>query len=299
MLPTAIQEEAIPLILGGCDVLAAAETGSGKTGAFALPILQLCVEEYREESEGKKGTIKDSKKSDEPPFIMSSVDRDSSISLASGGLTVQTRKENGWAGVRCTTGVTSGSYSFSVKCEDEGIVRVGVAAASTRLELGKDLVSYGFGGTGMKVQNNKFEKWGQAYGKEDVIGCYFSVEEGGRVKVGWTKNAKDLGLGYDEVVDKSKLVGGLFPMVAMKNAQCTFDFGAGGLGGLGGVAFGGANEGATVKVSGWCEEVGVKWLEWSDSSTADRRSNNNSLVASLTALAPLIAEQECCIPRLF
>lgn len=39
-LPTPIQTEAIPLILGGGDVMAAAETGSGKTGAFVLPILQ-------------------------------------------------------------------------------------------------------------------------------------------------------------------------------------------------------------------------------------------------------------------
>ena len=31
-LPTDIQDEAIPLILGGGDVMAAAETGSGKTG---------------------------------------------------------------------------------------------------------------------------------------------------------------------------------------------------------------------------------------------------------------------------
>lgn len=39
-LPTPVQTEAIPLILGGGDVMAAAETGSGKTGAFVLPILQ-------------------------------------------------------------------------------------------------------------------------------------------------------------------------------------------------------------------------------------------------------------------
>ena len=35
------QAEAIPLILGGGDVLMAAETGSGKTGAFCLPVLQV------------------------------------------------------------------------------------------------------------------------------------------------------------------------------------------------------------------------------------------------------------------
>ncbi|GMI03114.1 hypothetical protein TrRE_jg5840 [Triparma retinervis] len=247
MLPTAIQEEAIPLILGGGDVLAAAETGSGKTGAFALPVLQLCVEEYREKREGRRGLVKTDVRKEEPRFVMSTVDRDSSISLASGGLTVQTRKENGWAGVRCTTGVSSGSYSFTVKCEDEGIVRAGVASSKARLELGKDPVSYGFGGTGVKVQSSNFEKWGESYGKGDVVGCYFSIEQDGRVKVGWTKNGKDLGIGYDEIVEKSKLEGGLFPMVAMKNAQCTFDLGAGGLGSLGGVAFSRADEAVQVK----------------------------------------------------
>ena len=38
--PTAIQEKAIPLILAGRDVLARGRTGSGKTGAFALPAIQ-------------------------------------------------------------------------------------------------------------------------------------------------------------------------------------------------------------------------------------------------------------------
>jgi ATP-dependent RNA helicase DDX27 len=37
--PTEIQEQTIPLILKGSDVLLCAKTGSGKTGAFSLPIL--------------------------------------------------------------------------------------------------------------------------------------------------------------------------------------------------------------------------------------------------------------------
>ncbi len=38
--PTPIQEQTIPIILEGRDLLAAAETGSGKTAAYALPLLQ-------------------------------------------------------------------------------------------------------------------------------------------------------------------------------------------------------------------------------------------------------------------
>ncbi len=40
MQPTPIQSQAIPLILAGRDVLAAAQTGTGKTAGFTLPILQ-------------------------------------------------------------------------------------------------------------------------------------------------------------------------------------------------------------------------------------------------------------------
>ncbi|RZA28329.1 MAG: DEAD/DEAH box helicase, partial [Lysobacteraceae bacterium] len=41
--PTAVQEQAIPAVLAGKDVMAAAQTGTGKTAGFALPILQRLV----------------------------------------------------------------------------------------------------------------------------------------------------------------------------------------------------------------------------------------------------------------
>src|SRR5690242_8691134 len=42
--PTPIQREAIPLILTGRDLLAQAATGTGKTAAFALPLIQRLLE---------------------------------------------------------------------------------------------------------------------------------------------------------------------------------------------------------------------------------------------------------------
>ena len=43
--PTPVQAEAIPLMLGGRDLLAQASTGTGKTAAFALPMIQRLVED--------------------------------------------------------------------------------------------------------------------------------------------------------------------------------------------------------------------------------------------------------------
>lgn len=43
--PTPIQEKAIPLLLDGKDILGSAQTGTGKTAAFALPIIQSIYEQ--------------------------------------------------------------------------------------------------------------------------------------------------------------------------------------------------------------------------------------------------------------
>ena len=58
--PTPVQSGVIPLALKGKDILAAAQTGTGKTAAFALPILQILNEKAAE-----KNTLKSKAKAKE------------------------------------------------------------------------------------------------------------------------------------------------------------------------------------------------------------------------------------------
>ncbi len=51
--PTPIQEQAIPILLSGKDLLGCAQTGTGKTAAFAIPILQHLYME-RQQSVGQR-----------------------------------------------------------------------------------------------------------------------------------------------------------------------------------------------------------------------------------------------------
>ncbi|HDR9045512.1 TPA: DEAD/DEAH box helicase [Burkholderia vietnamiensis] len=52
--PTPIQQQAIPAVLGGGDLLAGAQTGTGKTAGFTLPILQRLHTFYTEHRGAKR-----------------------------------------------------------------------------------------------------------------------------------------------------------------------------------------------------------------------------------------------------
>ena len=51
--PTPIQRKAIPLVLSGRDLIGSAQTGTGKTAAFALPILSL-LDHHQPRRQGKE-----------------------------------------------------------------------------------------------------------------------------------------------------------------------------------------------------------------------------------------------------
>ena len=53
-IPTLVQQKAIPLVLEKKNVIVSAQTGTGKTAAFALPIVQLLFDEQEVEKKDKK-----------------------------------------------------------------------------------------------------------------------------------------------------------------------------------------------------------------------------------------------------
>ena len=55
--PTPIQEACIPLILEGRDILASAQTGTGKTAAFAIPVLQKILEKKKKNQSGIRALV--------------------------------------------------------------------------------------------------------------------------------------------------------------------------------------------------------------------------------------------------
>ena len=213
LLPTDVQAEAIPLILGGGDVLMAAETGSGKTGAFCLPILQIVQETLINQLEGKSSRAPQK-------CILNYWDREEQMAISRDGLVCQSR-DKGWQGCRTTWGVVEEDrYYYEATVSDEGLCRIGWSTQEGRLELGKDDMGYGFGGTGKKSFNSQFDEYGEKFGKNDTMGCLLDLCA---KEISYSKNGKDLGIAFK--IDKDLIGKPFFAACTIKNAELVFNFG--------------------------------------------------------------------------
>lgn len=251
-LQTPVQDEAIPLILGGGDVMIAAETGSGKTGAFSLPMLQIVYETLRARADGKdaprrgkgkgKGGKKggrasggqgrggDAKASGRPVpkgtrVRLNRADRDARVAVDESGLTCQCRSmgKRDWFGVRANVGVLRGRWCFEATVADEGLARVGWARPNGTRNTGTDAMSFGYGGTGMKSHGGKYEKFGKVFSRDDTIGCLIDRSgPDGSGSISFTHNGTDLGVAFD--IPSSFQKSPLFPSIVLKNAEARFAF---------------------------------------------------------------------------
>ncbi|CAF0788217.1 unnamed protein product [Adineta steineri] len=227
LLPTDVQGEAIPMILGGGDVLMAAETGSGKTGAFCLPILQIVHETLRDIQEGNKGPRAGKQAaatSGAPSAVQLSFhDRSHGLAIDTDGLTCQSRDQRIWNGARSTKGVKGkGRYYFEVtQTEANGIVRVGWSVPVAQLDLGTDNLGFGYGGTGKKSFAKQFDDYGETYGVNDVIGSLLDLDQ---MKIRYFKNGKDLGNAFD--IPRPLQENTFFAHVCLKSCDAQINFGA-------------------------------------------------------------------------
>ncbi|WPT11010.1 ATP-dependent RNA helicase Ddx1 [Picochlorum sp. SENEW3] len=215
-LPTDIQAEVVPLILGGGDVMAAAETGSGKTGAFCLPVVQIVHERLRSRC------LTEAEDTDEVPTacVLSAQDRSSIVAISEDGLQCQARSDREWGGCRGTGCIyKEGKAYFEITVEDEGLCRVGWATRHGSLDIGTDTQSFGYGGTGKKSHGKKFEDYGESFGLHDVIGCWVDLSA---KTLGFTKNGRNLGAAY--TIPNALVKMPLYPAVCLKNAQVSFNF---------------------------------------------------------------------------
>ena len=214
----------------------AAETGSGKTGAFAIPAIQIVHETRRTAAAAAaaaaEAAAKGAAASSDAPLakkarlecsMLDTEDRSPMLAIAPDGLTCQCRLERDWGGVRATRGVLRGRAYFEAEIRDEGLCRFGWSTKAASLDLGTDKHGFGFGGTGKKSNDRKFDTYGEAFGKGDVIGCYADIRDAGDASVSFSKNGQPLGVAFEV----PRLTGALFPTICMKNAECGVSFGSG------------------------------------------------------------------------
>jgi ATP-dependent RNA helicase DDX1 len=313
-IPTAVQAEAMPLILTGGDVLVASETGSGKTGAFGLPVLQIVHEVLVERAKNevvrgnhdvagavtkqtankqKKVTKTNNEGKNKIPRL-SSTDRNALFAIdeeTSNGLKAESRAKHSWAGARCTTGYctsannkkhTKVAYECSVL--DDGLVRLGFSFVNASLDgLGTDASSWGYGGTGKKSHNKKFEDYGTKFGKGDVVTCMLNLET---MEISYALNGKEFpkqsAVAFK--LKKSSKAGDdvYFPAVCVKDAEVEMNFGSSPL-----------KFPEVLKRNGFiscaeCEEQNIKSFEEASQNNNSNASKGNGSTVSKKPLAIIL-----------
>lgn len=96
------------------------------------------------------------------------------------------------------------------------VLRAGWSIDASSLSLGEEPKSWGYGGTGKKSVNSKFENYGCNFSTGNVIGCFLEFEPGMMVRMAFTVDGKLQGNAYKfpvrDIGDAA-----LFPHIYTKN----------------------------------------------------------------------------------
>lgn len=227
-LPTDIQAEAIPMILGGGDVLMASETGTGKTCAFCVPLVQIVYEQIIENKNLTTNKPQQKKPTDDV-WSLSAVDRAADVVLSRDFLEIQS-KSGRWQGCRSNKGikktrqkvVSASRLYYEVVFAEQGLARVGWSFSDSSLDLGTDRMGFGYGGTAKKSNNKQFDDYGQPFGEKfDIVGCILDIRTG---ELSFTKNGRNMGVAYEIPLQKLESQA-IYPTLCVKNAGCQARFG--------------------------------------------------------------------------
>uniref|UniRef100_A0A8C0V706 B30.2/SPRY domain-containing protein n=1 Tax=Cyanistes caeruleus TaxID=156563 RepID=A0A8C0V706_CYACU len=134
-----------------------------------------------------------------------------------------------WAGARSTHGVTRGRVCFQARVSQilpgkEGSSEVWRTGNSRNSGKASERASYGFDGRGLKVENGKFQEFGESFGESDVIGCFADFEDPSLVSLSFSKNGRDLGAAF-RVRKDSLRERALLPHVLCKGCAVELNFG--------------------------------------------------------------------------
>ncbi|VDN98034.1 unnamed protein product [Rodentolepis nana] len=143
-----------------------------------------------------------------------------------------------WAGTRANYGVKSGKTFFEVKIvkelfidsTDESIddvthvLRVGWSMDKSGLTLGEELNSFGYGGTGKKSTDGKFEDYGSPFKEGDVVGAFLEFTDS-EVIMTFSVNGTNQGECFRFEKSSVGENAAFFPHVYVKNVEFSVNFG--------------------------------------------------------------------------
>ncbi|CXI81987.1 DEAD/DEAH box ATP-dependent RNA helicase, putative [Plasmodium berghei] len=197
-LPTAIQQESIPLILGGGDLCACAETGTGKTMSFIVSSLQIVHELFRnigaysksDNNNNKEMLLCDNniKENKIKQFVIKSLNNyNPRVQINNDKYECICRNSsNFYEEIKVDCEIKNDMYAFEIKILDKSFINVGFCP------LIKDTLKYNYtySSNGCKYTNSREEKYGEPFLTNDIITCLINKRSN---IIAFKKNGKFMG----------------------------------------------------------------------------------------------------------